>query len=353
MYATLLGADGFRKGMDLYFERHDGQAVTCDDFRAAMADANGRDLAQFERWYTQAGTPILSLRGEWDRGAGVYTLRASQRYAPGQPGGTGSAPLHLPLAVALLGRDGTELLPEVVLEMVDAEHTWTFDGITAPPVLSALRNFSAPVALELAQSDEELATLMAHDTDKFNAWQAAQQLLETELLALAAAAAAGRPLALRPFVAGALKATLLATGMDRSVQAYTLQLPSLGRLADLMKPLDPDALLAARRFARAAVARQLKAELASVYEAHAAATAGRRYATDGASVGARRMKNVCLSYLAALDEPEAAARCAAQARSADNMTDRAAATALLASIDGAARDAALASFHAAAAGDGQ
>jgi len=221
MYNTLLTKKGFRKGMDLYFKRHDGKAVECDDFRAAMADANGADFGQFERWYSQAGTPIVQLTGSWDASAKRYTLSASQRYADGQAGGTPTDPVVIPIAVALIGPKGKELMPERVLQLNESLATWTFDGIAERPVLSALRRLSAPVTLELEQSDDDLAHLMAHDTDPFNAWQAAQQLLEAEILAIAAKAHNGEKLAIRPCVRSAIKSTLTSTKSELSVQVRT------------------------------------------------------------------------------------------------------------------------------------
>ena len=221
MYNTLLTKKGFRKGMDLYFKRHDGKAVECDDFRAAMADANGADFGQFERWYSQAGTPIVQLTGSWDASAKRYTLSASQRYADGQAGGTPTDPVVIPIAVALIGPKGKELMPERVLQLNESLATWTFDGIAERPVLSALRRLSAPVTLEFEQSDDDLAHLMAHDTDPFNAWQAAQQLLEAEILAIAAKAHNGEKLAIRPCVRSAIKSTLTSTKSELSVQVRT------------------------------------------------------------------------------------------------------------------------------------
>ena len=169
MYENLLGVDGFRSGMDLYFERHDGQAVTCDDFRAAMADANNVDLTQFERWYTQAGTPTLKCQGTYDAAAKRYTLTLSQstEATPGQPN---KAPFHIPVAVGLLAADGSEAAPTKVLELREAEQSFHFDGIDAPPTPSLLRGFSAPVKLALERSDAELAFLAANDLDEFNRW---------------------------------------------------------------------------------------------------------------------------------------------------------------------------------------
>ena len=177
MYHTLLGEEGFRKGMDLYFERHDGQAVTCDDFRAAMADANGADLTQFENWYKQAGTPKLSVRGEWDEAARSYSLTLRQEVPP-TPGQSDKQPMHIPVRVGLLGADGADMPLYVdrcasgettcVLELKDAEQTFLFQNVPSNPTLSVLRGFSAPVRVEMERSHDELAFLMANDSDAFN-----------------------------------------------------------------------------------------------------------------------------------------------------------------------------------------
>jgi len=168
MYRTLLGVAGFRKGMDLYFERHDGQAVTCDDFRAAMADANGADLTQFERWYTQAGTPTVAASGAYDAAAQTYTLTLTQSTPP-TPGQPTKEPFLIPVEVALLAADdGAVLAPGRVLELSEETQSFTFGGVASAPVPSVLRGFSAPVKLDLPRTDAELAFLAANDDDPFN-----------------------------------------------------------------------------------------------------------------------------------------------------------------------------------------
>ena len=202
MMQTLLGREGFRKGMDLYFSRHDGQAVTCDDFRAAMSDANGRDLSQFERWYSQAGTPRVQVTSHYDAAAQTYTLTMTQRCPP-TPGQDHKLPMHIPVAVGLLDAHGNDLPlqleniagPEetevhvapttLVLELTEATQRFTFTGIEHLPVPSLLRNFSAPVVLDYGYSDDELAFLLAHDSDPFNRWEAGQRLATRRLLSLA------------------------------------------------------------------------------------------------------------------------------------------------------------------------
>src|SRR6059058_5874115 len=184
MYQTLLGREGFRKGMDLYFERHDGQAVTCDDFRLAMADANGRDLTQFERWYSQAGTPVVQAEGRYDEAARTYTLRLRQSCPP-TPGQPEKLPFHIPVAVGLLGADGRDLPLTIdgkqagntaVLELTEADQAFVFTDVPEPPTPSILRDFSAPVVLKYGYNDAELLHLFSHDSDPVNRWEAGQRL---------------------------------------------------------------------------------------------------------------------------------------------------------------------------------
>jgi len=180
MYQTLLGREGFRKGMDLYFERHDGTAVTCDDFRAAMADANGADLTQFERWYTQAGTPTVKASGSYDAAAKKYTLELEQSCKP-SPGQATKEAYHIPVKVGLLGPDGKDLVPERVLELREAKQTFVFDDVGAEPKPSILRGFSAPVKVVFDQTEEDLAFLLGNDSDSFNRSETIPPLNDAEV----------------------------------------------------------------------------------------------------------------------------------------------------------------------------
>ncbi len=193
MYQTLLGRNGFRKGMDLYFKRHDGQAVECDDFRAAMSAANGRDLTQFERWYSQAGTPRVTAKTSYDAANKTYDITLSQS-CPATAGQAKKLSFHIPVAVGLLDGSGKDMtlkldgevatIGTVVLELTSAQQTFRFTDVNEKPVPSMLRNFSAPVVLEYDYSEDELAFLMAHDSDAFNRWEAGQRLATRRLLAL-------------------------------------------------------------------------------------------------------------------------------------------------------------------------
>lgn len=178
IYRTLLGNDGFKAGMKEYFRRHDGTAVTCDDFRNAMADANGVDLSQLELWYSQSGTPIVTVKQSYDKDSKTYRLTLSQRIpsTPGQPEES-KKPMLIPVRMGLLSRStGAEILASTVVKLTEASQEFVFENISEDPVVSILRDFSAPVKLEIDQSDSELALLMAHDTDSFNRWEAGNRL---------------------------------------------------------------------------------------------------------------------------------------------------------------------------------
>jgi aminopeptidase N len=321
MYQTLLGREGFRKGMDLYFARHDGQAVTCDDFRAAMADANRRDLSQFERWYSQAGTPIVTARTQYDAKAKVFELTLSQR-CPATPGQAKKLPFHIPVAVGLLDAEGRDLIPTRVLELTEAEQTFRFEGIAARPVPSLLRDFSAPVVLEYPYTDEELLHLFRHDSDPVNRWEAGQRLAMERLLKLTADVQAGKELELDYTFIAAQRALLLDESLDAAFREQALMLPSETVVAENMEVADPQAIHAARQFMRKTIATVLRNELLNAYRANATPGA---YSPDAVSAGKRGLKNLALSYLALGGEQEVLELAERQFNEATNMTDRSAA----------------------------
>jgi len=348
MLRTLLGVAGFRAGMDLYFERHDGQAVTCDDFVAAMADANGRDLEQFRRWYSQVGTPIVRARGEHDPASQRFTLTLLQ--AP--PHGQGSAPaLHIPVAVGLLAQDGRSLPLQFegeatgeetrVLELREASQSFVFTGVAQAPVVSLLRGFSAPVELEVSRSDDDLALLMASDPDSFSRWDAGQELGRRVLLRLADDFTAGRELVLDARLVEACGRTLADPRLDGSLKALALTLPNERILGQHQEVVAVEGLHAARQFAVRALAHALRAPLLAVHE-----TPVPQGANDRARVDHRRLRNLALAYLVTLGEPGLVALARRQFDTADNMTDSQEALAALIDHGGEARDLALASFHA-------
>ncbi|MBJ9674812.1 aminopeptidase N [Burkholderia gladioli] len=348
MYQTLFGRDGFRRGMDLYFERHDGQAVTCDDFRHAMADANGRDLAQFERWYSQAGTPRVTVRTAYDAAARRYTVTLRQGYGEASPAAreTQTGPLLIPFAIGLIGPDGQDLPLRLdgeaaagattrVLELTETEATYTFVDVPAAPLPSLLRNFSAPVIVEYDYREEELAFLLAHDSDPFNRWEAGQRLATRALLTLAEQAAAGAALALGDAFVEAFRRVLSDDTLSPAFRELALTLPSEAYLADQMREANPAAVHRARQFVRGRLAQALRAEWLAIHERHR--TPG-EYAPTPEDAGHRALKNLALVYLAELPEPAEAVRLAtAQYEGANNMTDRAAALgALLSASAGSA-----------------
>ena len=332
MYYSLLGHDGFRRGMDLYFQRHDGQAVTCDDFRAAMADANGRDLKQFERWYSQAGTPRLKVTSDFDEKAKTYTLHLTQS-CPKTAGQAKKLPFHLPVAVGLIGEAGNDIAlhlqgarnvnaantTTIMLELTEATQSFVFVDIASEPTPSILRNFSAPVILEFDYSDEQLAHLFAHDSDPFCRWEAGQRLAMRRLLKLVYAVQNGTPLELDALFINALRKTLIDKNLDPAFRELVLTLPSEVMIAEEMAIADPQSIHTARRFVRASLAQHLKADFLQVYQDNL--TPG-KYQPDAASAGKRALKNCALSYL--IEWPDAATYSLAhtQYQEAENMTDR-------------------------------
>lgn len=349
MYQTLIGREGFRKGMDLYFERHDGQAVTCDDFRSAMADANGRDLTQFERWYSQAGTPVVKAETRYDADAKTYDITLTQSCPP-TSGQTNKQPFHIPVAVGLLGADGKDMHlghgankgSTAVLELTEASQTFSFTGVNERPIPSILRNFSAPIVLEYDYTDEELLHLFSHDSDPVNRWEAGQRLAMARLLKLTEAVATGGKLELDDTFVDAMRKILIDESLDPAFREQALLLPSETMMAEQMSVVNPQAIHAARRFVRAAIGERLRGDLARQYQANA--TPG-DYSPDALSAGKRGLKNLALSYLAAAPDDVSIELAQAQFDGAGNMTDRVAALVALihAGADGAA--AALDAFY--------
>ncbi|MGB8330160.1 MAG: aminopeptidase N [Polyangiales bacterium] len=341
LYQTLLGREGFRAGLRHYLDRHDGCAVTCDDFRQAMADANGTDLERLERWYSQAGTPVVETRGVWEQADRSYTLtlRQSQRVFPGEPE---PLPLPIPIRVGLLGPDGADIPATVrTLELRDAEQTFRFDNVPTRPVLSIGRGFSAPIKLKVDRDDDELAFLMAHDADAFNRWEAGQELAKRVLLGLVDRTLVQGALSMDAGLVQAFGKVLLDPGLDGSIKALTLALPSEELLTQELSLVDPDAVHVARSFAERALASTLRRELTDTYEKHARGTD----AIDKAEVDRRRIKNRALRYLVALQEPETTDMAAEQFRAATVMTDYEAAFLSLVDLDGPATDHAIAEFY--------
>ena len=353
MMRTLLGPEGFRNGADLYFSRHDGQAVTTDDFVKAMEDATGTDLVQFRLWYTQAGTPELTVTRRYDPLEKTYTMTIRQS-CPATPGQPVKKPFHIPVALGLLGKDGKDvhlhLMGEKhaaagtrVLHVRREEERFTFINMRDEPVPSILRGFSAPVKVKIDLSDDERLFLMTHDSDEFNRWDAGQQLAVKLLLELVEDHQQGRPLVLDNMFIDAFKETLEGGMDDRMFQAFALALPSETYLADFMPVIDPEAIHAARRFVQQTLAAVLKDSFLAVYRANEEPGP---YHIDQPAMGKRSLKNTCLGYLMELDDDDDVLRlCVDQYRTGGNMTDVMAALVNLANSARPERAGALASFY--------
>ena len=357
MMHTLLGADGFRRGIDLYFARHDGEAVTTDDFVAAMEDATGSDLGQFRRWYSQAGTPTVHVDRQYDPARRRLELRIEQRI-PEIPEGSSGEPLHIPLALGLLDREGAVLTPDsdvapapigdqgtMVLDVRNREESFSLDGIDAPPFVSLLRDFSAPVKISFVRSDEELVTLLAHDLDPFARWDAGQRLALARLDRLIAAggALADGSTSADPTFVESLRSVLRDPTIDGAFAAELLTLPSEGYLAERMARIDVEAIQMARQGLRRALGEALSDDFDAVRRRLLAG--GEPYRFDAEGSARRALANTCLAYLAATGTASARAQCLAHFRSADNMTDAVAALGALADLECDERTEALARFE--------
>ncbi|OHX14118.1 aminopeptidase N [Chromobacterium sphagni] len=342
MYETLLGRDGFRKGMDLYFKRHDGHAVTCDDFRAAMADANDADLTQFALWYSQAGTPRLAVSSSYSPVERSYTLTVKQS-CPATPGQEHKLPFHIPLALGLVGADGKDLPLRLegeaeaagasrVLNVKAAEQSFTFVDIPAEPVPSLLRGFSAPVKLEYDWRDDQLVFLMANDSDSFCRWEAGQTFAERLFKQLIADAGAGRELKLSETFVAAFRAVLKDHAADPAFKALMLTLPTEAEILEMVDAADPAIIHRVRDFVLDQLAQALRGEWREAYEMNLT----RDYKPQEA--GKRSLKNRALWMLNRLDDAWPAEMAAKQCLEADNMTDQMGALLALRDRDGEERD---------------
>ena len=326
MYHTLLGDSGFQKGMKLYVERHDGQAVTCDDFLAAMADANNTNLNQFGRWYAQSGTPEVAVKTDYDAEQSRFTLILSQRTPPTHDQEEKSA-LVIPFAVGLLSPEGEEYPLQLIGEdkpsgtsrlLLLEEHnqSFTFVGIPQLPVPSLLRNFSAPIKLCYDWPANDLAVLMAHDSDSFMRWEAAQLLAQGQILSNVDRIRHGVPMDVDQCLVEAFRKLLEDSRADSALVAEAMMLPGEDYLAEQMDIVDVDGIHAARKFVKSTLAAELKDLFQQRYESldHAEV-----YSKSPVSIARRGLKNVCLSYLLETKCGEALAE--AQLAASDNMTD--------------------------------
>ena len=358
MIHTLIGAPNFRRGMDLYFERFDGQAVTTEHFVQAMQDASGVDLTQFKRWYNQAGTPVVEVEDAYDAKRRRYTLTLRQTVPP-TPEQPDKLPAHIPVSVGLVGPSGEDFSLRLdghsdakatsnhdsttsVLSLTAPEQRFTFVDVPSAPVPSLLRGFSAPVILKYRYSDAQLTHLLAHDSDAFNRWEAGQRLALNLLLHGIAEYQAGRePAFPASFAAGF--ARVLADGPnDPAFAAEALSLPSEGYLAEQLDVVDPDAIHAVRVQLRKFLASNLREQFLGTYRAQLVEGS---YSPDAASAGRRSLRNLCLGYLMELETTEMRALAMQQFATANNMTDAMAALAALAQVHCPERITALEQFY--------
>jgi aminopeptidase N len=343
MIRTLIGAQNFRKGMDLYFARHDGQAVSCDDFVRAMADAARADLSQFMRWYDQAGTPVLEVKGEYDASAKRYALTVKQSCPP-TPERQVKLPFHIPFAVGLVGPDGRDMLPEGtrVLSVREPEQRFVFENVAAKPVPSLARDFSAPVIVNYDHGEAELIHLMAHDSDAFNRWDAGQRLALGIILREIEAARSGGKAEVPKTILDAFARLLADAAKDPAFATEMLSLPSESTIAEQMEVVDPDAIHSVRNELRRRLAAAFRDELLDVYRT---SRVPGPYSPDPVSAGRRALKNAALGFLMELEEAGVRTLCMKQFEAADNMTDALAALALLAHRDCPERARALDAFY--------
>jgi aminopeptidase N len=353
MQHTLLGPERFRRGMDLYFERHDGCAVTCDDFVQAMQDASGVDLAQFRHWYSQAGTPLVSVRGHYDAAALSYTLDVEQSLASAA-GSERRPPLHIPFAIGLVGPDGHDIPVRLagesspgaatrLLEITKATQRFELIDVPARPVPSLFRDFTAPVRVSFDYTDRDLALLAGHDSDPVNRWDAAQRSFADAILAVAGLYRTGQPPTLPPTLQHTVGVLLEDAARDPALIALALALPDPLYVASLETTLDPDGVMQAWTFIEKTLAIAHRKAFEQVYAMHRPTAA---YAPTKAQVAGRSLSNRCLRYLGALDDADAHALVARQYRHAGNMTDAIAALVALRDSSSAVRDELYAAFEA-------
>lgn len=333
MLANLMGPDMFRKGTDLYFERHDGEATTIEAWIKVFEDVSGRDLTQFKRWYSQAGTPLVSFSGHYDETSRTYTLSIAQN-TPATPGQKEKLPQVLPIKFGLVGPNGQDMAWDAVrggevngdtIIVTDAETQLEFSGVTHAPVLSAFREFSAPVKIDQPLSLEERLFLARHDADAFTRWRVLQDALLAVIKHAFAAPDAEEALeeAEMGAIAQAFSEILRNPDLDAAFKARAIEVPSEMAIAnEIGQNIDPDRIATIRRAVVAAISAAISADLRAVYDE--ASKAAMPYATNPGSMGARALKNSVLSLLAGARDADTSV-VAVQYRQADNMTDRRAA----------------------------
>ncbi|HEC73719.1 MAG TPA: aminopeptidase N, partial [Methylophaga aminisulfidivorans] len=353
MIKTLVGDEGFRKGTDLYFDRHDGQAVTTDDFVRAIEDANSIDLSQFKRWYEQAGTPEVAVETHYDELQKSLRVVMSQS-CPSTPGQETKLPFLIPIAIGLLDQQGNRVAMQLageidafegdtrILSLTETTQTYEFINIDEEPVVSLLRGFSAPVKLNYDLSNHQLAFLMANDKDSFNRWDAGQKLIINVILDLVATIQQGQALLLSPLLISQCKAILTDNDLDPALIAKMLTLPTENYIAAQMQVPDVDAIHQARDYVKKQLAVALMSDFNACYERLSNKKA---YAFNSTDMAHRSLKNLCLSYLMASGDPLQVQRCLRQMKMADNMTELLAGLRLMVDQAGPEREHALRSFY--------
>ncbi|KAL0447935.1 UNVERIFIED_CONTAM: Puromycin-sensitive aminopeptidase [Sesamum latifolium] len=361
MYKTLLGASGFRKGMDLYFKRHDGQAVTCEDFFAAMRDANGADMSNFLLWYSQAGTPRLNVVSAYDAQAKTFSLKFSQEVPP-SPGQPVKEPMFIPVALGLLGSNGKDMplssvyhdgklesianngqpVHTTVLRVTKKEEEFVFTDIPERPVPSILRGYSAPVRMDSDLTDADLYFLLANDSDEFNRWEAGQVLARKLMLSLVSDFQQNKPLTLNSQFLHGIKSIICDPSLDKEFIGKAITLPTEQEIMDIMEVADPDAVHAVRTFIRKELASGLKQELLDTVKNN---RSSEKYEFNHSNLARRALKNIALAYLGSLDDPEITELALHEYKTATNMTDQFSALVALDQKPGKTRDDILADFY--------
>ncbi|MGH8453747.1 MAG: aminopeptidase N, partial [Nevskiales bacterium] len=340
MIHTLLGQEKFRNGMDLYFKRHDGQAVTVEDFLMVMEDVSERDLSQFRLWYSQAGTSTIKARLDYDPAERRHVLQLEQS-CPATPGQPDKQPLHIPLLMALIDEAGAAHR-ESLIEMRQASEQRIFEDLKGPCTLSLLRDFSAPVRLVSDVDERQLRHLAVHSADACGSWDAVQQLFLRELLRRVGRIQRGESVSAAEDLTLALQGLLDNTWLDRALLAEMLQMPGEAYLAEQFEQADLDSIVLARDGLRQELATSLYPQWESVYEQCAVSAA---YQPDPPSIARRRLRNVCLGWLVTQGNGEARALALQQYRNANNMTDAQGALMALNDNDGSERSEALGHFR--------
>ncbi|MQL77478.1 hypothetical protein Taro_009889 [Colocasia esculenta] len=349
------------QGMDLYFKRHDGQAVTCEDFFASMRDANDAKLSNFLLWYSQAGTPRVKVTSSYNPDTKMYHLKFSQEVPP-TPGQPVKEPMFIPVAVGLLNSSGKDIpltslyhnglletvtkdgqpVSTTVLQVKKEEEEFVFSDIAERPIPSLLRGYSAPIRLDSDLTEDDLFFLLAHDSDEFNRWEAGQGLGRKLMLGLVADIHQNKPLALNPKFVDGLRRILCDSNLDKEFIAKAITLPGEGEIMDLMEVADPDAVHAVRCFIKKELALQLKEELLSTVENNRSTEP---YVFNHENMARRALKNIALAYLTSLDNEEMTNLALHEYKSASNMTEQFAALAALAQNPGQVRDDVLLDFY--------